>query len=112
MSASDGQKQENLQLVRGGRYAERPARVFTSAELRLDIDMQALIGAVRGADGKHPTRGFRKVVYQESFPWRLLARYFVAAWQAGAPIHQLLPILARFDRFVRGLYGVQHDKAA
>ena len=74
--------------------------------------MQQLIGAVRGTDGKYPTRGFQRVLYEESYPWRLLARYFVAARRAGAPIHQLLPILARLDRFVRGLYGVPHDRAA
>jgi len=94
------------------RYRQRPARVFTAAELRLDADMAVLVGAVRGADGGFPTRGFQRVLYGEAFPWRILARWFVAARRAGTEQHQLSAIVGRLDRFVGCLYEAEHDKAA
>jgi hypothetical protein len=85
MSPSDGQKKVDLQVVRGGRYAERPARIFTASEIRLDADMAHIVGAVRGANGRHPTRGFRRVVHGEGYPWRILARWLVAATAPAPP---------------------------
>jgi hypothetical protein len=111
MPHSTGQNTEilrtTLEVIRGDRYASRPMRIFTSGELALDRDMQELIGGMRGADGRFPTRGFQRVLYGEAFPWRALARYFVAARKAGVPLHQSLTILARFDRFLCDLYDAR-----
>lgn len=112
MTGSDGQKKETLAVVRGGRYAQRPMRVFTTLELRLDVEMQEVLGAVRGADGKPPTRGFQRVTYGEAFPWRVLARWFVQARRKNAPREQLKAIVARLDRFVDRLYTANSDRAA
>lgn len=113
MDGAVGQNQENFSVVRGDRYAERPARIFTAAELELDSDMQEIVGAVRGANGKPPTRGFARQVYGDGpFPWRVLARWFVAARRKRAPKSQLVAALARLNRFLDRLYENDIDLAA
>jgi hypothetical protein len=112
MSAASCQKKENFSVVRGARYAQRPARIFTTAELRLDRDMADIVGAIKGANGKHPSRGFQRVAYEEAFPWRVLARWFVVARKARAPKPQLVAVLTRLYRFVDGLYDDAQDLAA
>jgi hypothetical protein len=110
---SNSQKKENLfRLERGGRYAQRPMRMFTTAEIQLDSEMAEVVGAVKGANGKAPTRGFQRVLYGEAFPWRVLARWFVAARKAKAPKSQLKGVVARLDSFVESLYADSQDSAA
>ena len=41
MAEQRNQKKANFGVVRGGRYAERPMRTFTTSEFRLDREMQA-----------------------------------------------------------------------
>jgi hypothetical protein len=112
MNAQQGQKKEGFQVIRGGRYAQRPMRIFTTAELRLDSDMAEVVGAIKGANGKHPSRGFQRVLYGEAFPWRVLARWFVAARKAKAPKSQLVAVINRLHRFVDKLYEDAADLAA
>jgi hypothetical protein len=87
-------------------------RIFTTAELRLDSDMAEVVGAIKGANGKHPSRGFQRVLYGEAFPWRVLARWFVAARKAKAPKSQLVAVINRLHRFVDKLYEDAADLAA
>lgn len=112
MDGVGGQKKENLSVIPGGRYAERPARVFTPAEIELDGDMKEIVGAVRGDNGKPPTRGFGRVIYDEAFPWRVLARWFVAARRKRSPKGQLVAVLNRLHRFLDDLYKNDVDIAA
>jgi hypothetical protein len=114
MAQGSGQKMENLRLVRGDRYAQRPARIFTTSEITLDADMARLFGAVRDANGRAPTRGFRRAsLYQESYPWRVLARYIVGAARGNAKEEQVLAIVERLSLFVRETFRKHgHRRAA
>lgn len=112
MVSEKGNSRPRLEVVRGDVPRSRPMRVFTTAELRLDSEMKDVVGSIRGANGDHPTRGFQRVLYGEAFPWRVLARWFVAARKARAPKSQLVAVLDRLTRFVDKLYEDAPDLAA
>ena len=106
------QKKENLQVIRGGRYATRPARIFTAAEIRLDDDMKEIVGAIRGDQGQYPARTFQRVLYEEAFPWRTMARLFVKARKANAPKSQSQRIIERLSLLLDELYQNTPNRAA
>jgi hypothetical protein len=109
----NGQKKENvLGVLRGGRYAERPMRTYTTAEFRLDREMQAVIGAIRGEDGRAPSRAIARVAYEEQRPWRVLARRFVEARRKRAKKAQLLAVIEVLRCWVDRLYEDAPDLAA
>ncbi len=112
MGSDDGQNKENpLRLVRGGRYAERPARIFTTGEIKLDADMASLMDAVVGSNGKAPTRGFARAGrYGELHPHRILARYIVAAARSCAREDQILAITERLTAFAREQFNKYHGR--
>lgn len=86
------------------RYRDRPARQFTSAEIRLDDDMRALFDAIRDEEGRAPTPEFERVVRGDGFPWRVFARYAVRAAKKGGGEAHMIATTERLTAFVREVF--------
>jgi len=117
MNDSGDQKKTKMQptlgVVRGGRYATRPMRTFSTAEFRLDREMQAAFSAIYGEDETVPSVGIYKIRKHDQHPWRVLARRILEARAANAPKDQLRGVLKVFETWVDGLYNEQQpDRAA
>jgi len=98
-----------LALVRGDLYA-KPRQIPRPVEdcriWSLDRAMCEAFAAIEGADGNVPKGGIYKVRAGERFPHRSLARRFVEARAAGAPLPQVVAVLDRFRAWViSDLYG-------
>lgn len=112
MDAKGSQKKPNLGLLHGGRYAQRPMRTFTTAEFRLDREMQSAFAAIHGEDDTVPSEGIYKIRKHEQHPWRVLARRIIEARNANAPKEQLEGVLKVFATWVNELYQEQPTRAA
>jgi hypothetical protein len=120
MAQDEFQKKENfppLRVLDGGvpRH-ERRSRTFSSGELRLDPDMKELMGAVTDDDGQPVTREFRRAIYDETKPHRVLARYVeraASASRGSARVEQLvLAIVDRLGAFVRERFARHRRRRA
>lgn len=91
-----------LAVVRGGRYAERPARIFTTGEIRLDVDYQQLAADVRRSMLRpERDRDFWRATNGETWPWRLMARYIVRAARRGASDGSIIAFAERMVEFAQ-----------
>jgi len=110
------QKKRNLAVVPGALYAtrkQRATRVMTSGEWSLDREIRGAFAAVKGADGTAPSTAFYNIAEHRQHPWRIIARRFVEARDAGTHPDQLLVILDVFRWWVmHKLYRPTRDKAA
>lgn len=91
---STARKKGNFAIVRGGLYARRPGRrTRTAEEWRLDRELMSAFAAIHGEDGTVPSKGIYHIREGVQHPWRVLARRFIEARQAGAPKDQLKAVL-------------------
>lgn len=109
-----GQKQGiSRDVIRGGRYASRPMRSFTTSEFRLEREMVSAFAAIHGEDGTVPSKGIYNIRSLDHKPWRTLARRLLEARAKNAPKEQVKGVLNVFSLWVDELYQDQQpDRAA
>lgn len=88
-----------------GRKKKSAAMSFSTAEFDLDRMMHDVFCTLTGADGNVPSEGVQEIRERRQWPWRVIARRFREARDAGVPASQLDEVIHVLQQYRVRLYA-------
>ena len=119
-AGQSGKNRNGMSVERGALYGKRPAKKksaamqFTTAEFKLENEMHTVWVALNTPSGTVPSEGIQMIRERRQWPWRVIARRFREARNAGVPASQLDEVIHVLRQYRERLYATpaHHDKSA